>query len=168
LTYLIVILRLIHILSGVFWVGSTIFLSFFVMPTIQATAGAGQKFLIYLVAKRPLGVAIDISARLTAIAGGFLYWIDSDGLTSGWLYSGPGWGFGIGGLFGLIGLIFDMLAVKQIKILSKTVSIQGEPPLEQMDHFRSTQKRLGDFSAISGIVLVVALLCMATARYWRL
>ncbi len=37
----ILILRLIHILSGVFWVGINIFLNFFISPTIAATADAG-------------------------------------------------------------------------------------------------------------------------------
>lgn len=139
------------------------------MPTIQATAGAGQKFIAHLAVKRHFVAAIDISARLTAIAGGLLYWIDSSGLTSRWLYSGLGWGFRIGGIFGLIGLIFRMLAVRNINILGRTApQIQSEPTQEQMDQFQSTQKQLGVLSIISNIALIIALIGMATARYWRL
>ena len=43
--YLKIVLRLNHILSGVFWVGSSIILGFFITPTVAATAEAGQKQL---------------------------------------------------------------------------------------------------------------------------
>ena len=168
INYLIVILRLIHILTGMFWIGSIIFFSFFVMPTIRATAESGIKFLMHITAKKHLGTAIDISARLAAIAGGFLYWFDSDGLTSKWLYSGPGWGFAIGGIFGLVGLLFSTLAVKKIDLLVKMGSQSQEEPIqEQIDQFQSTQKQLSTFGVISSIALIIALICMATARYWR-
>lgn len=166
---LIIILRLIHILSGVFWIGSIVFFSFFIMPAIRATAESGKKFLRQIAAKEHLGTAIEISARLAAIAGGFLFWFDSDGLTSKWLYSGPGWGFAIGGMFGLVGLLFSTLAVKKIDLFAKMGSqIRKEPTQEQIDQFQFTQKQLGTFGAISSIALSLALICMATARYWRL
>jgi uncharacterized membrane protein len=168
MNYLVVTLRLIHILSGVFWVGSTIYFGFFIKPTIQATADAGQKFIAHLVNKRPLGTAMSGSAILTVVAGGSLYWIDSGGLTTGWLRSGPGWGFGIGGLFALIGFILTALAGHRTHMLGMIAShIQGEPTHEQLKQFQAAQKQLGVLSPMGTIVLVIALICMATARYWN-
>ena len=101
--YLKIVLRLIHILSGVFWVGGAFFLGFFVNPSIQATAESGQKFMAHLMTKSGLTFRITIAAFLTVLAGGWLYWIDSGGLTSVWIHSATGWGFGIGGIFGIVG-----------------------------------------------------------------
>ena len=42
MTYLIWLLRIIHIVGGVFWVGGTLIMTFFIGPTIGATAEACQ------------------------------------------------------------------------------------------------------------------------------
>jgi uncharacterized membrane protein len=43
--YLIWLLRIIHIVAGVFWVGGTLIMTFFVAPAIGATGESGQKFV---------------------------------------------------------------------------------------------------------------------------
>ena len=40
--YLTLVLRLIHIFAGVFWVGLALTLSLFVGPSVNATGKAGQ------------------------------------------------------------------------------------------------------------------------------
>lgn len=60
--YLKLVLRLIHILAGVFWVGGSLVLGLFIGPTVAATAEAGQKFLAHMVTKAK------ITARITAAA----------------------------------------------------------------------------------------------------
>ena len=106
---LTIVLRFIHVVGGAFWFGSAIMMGFFISPTIAATAEAGQKFMGYLVNKARIHNVIAISAILTVLAGGGLYWIDSGGFTSAWTRSGAGSVFGIGGFFGIIGLIFGLL-----------------------------------------------------------
>ena len=117
MNYLVLLLRLVHIFSGVFWVGSSLMTYFFITPTVFATADAGQKFMAHIVTKAKLSTRIAVSAILTVLAGGWLYLIDSQGLTSSWQSSGPGLGFGIGGLFAIIGLIFGLLIGKNSNIL---------------------------------------------------
>ncbi len=165
--YLKIVLRLIHILSGVFWVGSSIILGFFITPTVAATAEAGQKFLAYLVTKSKITMRITVSAILTVLAGGWLYWIDSGGSTSGWANTATGWGFGIGGIFGIIGLIFGALVGKNVGLLGKIASeVQGKPTSEQINQIQAAQKQLKVVAPISTVALILALICMATARYW--
>ena len=43
--YLIWLLRIIHILGGIFWVGGTLMMAFFIAPTVGATAEAGKNSL---------------------------------------------------------------------------------------------------------------------------
>ena len=168
MNYLVIVLRLIHILSGVFWVGSSIIFGFFIGPAVQATGEAGQKFMAQLVTKARITQRIVISAVLTVLAGGWLYWIDSDGLTSAWKNSGPGVGFGIGALFALIGLVFGIMIGVNTEALVKVGSqVQGKPTPEQMNKIQTAQKRLGIVGPITTIALILALACMATARYWR-
>lgn len=165
--YLKLVLRLIHILAGVFWVGSSMLFGFFIGPTVAATAEAGQKFMAHMVTKAKISARITAAAILTVLAGGWLYWIDSGGLTTGWKSSGPGWGFGIGGVLALIGLIFGLMVGKSNHTLgSLAAQIQGKPTSEQMTQIQAAQKQLAYAGPISTIALILALACMATARYW--
>ena len=106
--YLKEFLRLVHIVGGAFWYGSAILMGFFISPTVSATGEAGQKFIGYLVKNKGITKVIATAAGLTVLAGGILYWIDSDGLSSAWTRSGPGLVFGIGGIFGMIQVQVDV------------------------------------------------------------
>ena len=63
--YLTVILRLLHVVSGAFWFGSSMMLSFFISPTVAATADAGQRFMGHLVKQRRV-VTVKHWSRLRA------------------------------------------------------------------------------------------------------
>ena len=165
--YLTIILRLIHVVGGAFWFGSAIMVGFFVSPTVAATGEAGQKFMASLVKNAGITKVIAAAGGLTVLAGLGLYWIDSDGFTSAWTRSGPGLVFGIGGFFGLIGLIFGMQIGTNLNALVKVGSeVQGKPTAEQMGKIQAAQKRLGVVGPISAYSLIIAVICMAVARYW--
>jgi len=167
MNYLVIVLRLLHIVGGVYWVGSSIILTFFITPSVEATAQAGQKFLAHLVTQGKITLRITASAVLTVLAGGWLYWIDSGGLTSGWTHSAAGWGFGIGGLLGVIGLILGAWVGKIVGVLGRLAShLQGKPTPEQMSEIQAAQKQLKVVAPLSTFALILALACMATARYW--
>jgi len=167
LDYLKIILRFIHILSGVFWVGGSLILGFFISPTVAATADAGQKFMAHLVTKGKITIRITVAAILTVLAGGWLYWIDSDGLTSGWQTSTAGIGFGIGAVLALIGLIFGiMVGINTIALVTVGGRIQGKPTPEQMSQIQAAQNQLKIVGPLNQAGLILALICMATARYW--
>lgn len=165
---LIIVLRLIHIIGGVFWVGTSLLFDFFITPRIRDTAEVGPKFLGNLFTKSHLGEVHGISAILTTLAGAGLYWIDSGGFTSAWARSAAGLGFGIGAIFGFFGVITGVLGALPLRTLAETAAqIQESPTPEQMDKIQAAQKRLGVISRIDSAVLILALIFMATARYWR-
>ncbi|HUI89000.1 MAG TPA: hypothetical protein VLX61_09770 [Anaerolineales bacterium] len=167
MNYLVIVLRLIHILSGVFWVGGSLILAIFVSPAVTATAEAGQKFMAHVVTKSKITMRITVAALLTVLAGGWLYWIDSGGLTSGWTTSPAGWGFSLGGILGIVGLIFGTLVGKNTSALGKTASeVEGKPTPEQQSQIETAQQQLKVVGPISTMALILALICMATARYW--
>ncbi len=164
---LVIVLRLVHILSGVFWVGAAMVSAFFLAPAAAATGDAGQKMMGYMITKGKMSTRITIAAILTVLAGGWLYWIDSGGLTSSWTSSATGWGFGIGALFALAGLGTGMMVgMSMHKIGEVAAAAQGKPSPEQLAEMQAAQKRMSMASKISTAALVLALVCMATARYW--
>jgi uncharacterized membrane protein len=167
MNYLMLVLRLIHILAGVFWVGGGMISAFFLTPAVAATGDAGQKMMGYLVTKGHMSVRLTVAAILTVLAGVILYWIDSDGLTSRWTVSATGWGFGIGGLFALIGLGTGMMVgMNASKLGQIAAAAQGKPTPDQLAQMQAAQKQMALASKVSTAALVLALICMATARYW--
>ena len=164
---LLIILRLIHILSGVFWLGAAMVSAFFLSPAVAATGEAGQKMMGHMIVKGRMSVRITVAAILTVLAGATLYWIDSHGLTSPWTTSGPGWGFGLGGVLALIGLGIGMqVGINAKKLGSIAAAAQGKPSPDQVGEMQAAQKRMTLASNVSTVILILALVCMATARYW--
>ena len=165
---LVVVLRLLHIISGVIWVGASLVMFFFVGPTLAATAEAGQKFAQHLILKTRFTAVITTSAILTVLAGICLYWIDSDGLSSAWTFSSVGLGFGLGAGFGLLGLIFGIMVGNSNSAIAKLGSqIQGKPTPEQLAQIGALRKRLSVVSPLNAYSLILATLLMAIARYLR-
>ena len=166
MNYLVIILRLLHIISGVLWVGAGLIMFFFIGPTLGATAEAGQKFAQHLMTQTRFTAVVTVSAILTVLAGASMYWIDSGGLTSDWMHSGAGLGFGIGAFFGLIGFVFGMIVGNTNGALAKVgAQIQGKPTPEQMAQIGALRKRLSVVSPINAYSLIIATLLMAIARY---
>jgi len=165
--YLTVVLRLLHVVSGAFWFGSSMMMSFFISPTVAATADAGQRFMGYLVKQRRVVTIISALAGTTIVAGACLYWIDSAGFSSAWTRSSTGLVFGLGGVLGLIGFIYGMQIGTNINKIVKTGSeVQGKPTPDQLNLIQSAQKRLRVVGPISAYALILAAICMSVARYW--
>ncbi len=162
-----IVLRLIHILAGVFWVGGAMISFFFLSPAVVATGEAGQKMMGFIVNKGRLTARLTIAATLTVLAGAILYWMDSQGLTSAWTVSAPGLGFALGAVFALVGLGFGGVVGKSFMDLGRiAAAAQGKPSPDQITQMQAIQKRLAMASRINTYALILALACMATARYW--
>ena len=163
----VILLRLVHIVSGVFWVGAGLMTYFFMSPAVAATGESGQKMMGHMITKGKMSVRVTVAAILTVLAGAILYWIDSGGLTSAWTTSPAGWGFGIGGLFALAGFGTGMMVGQNAAKLGQiAAAAQGKPSPDQIAEMQAAQKRMGNASRLSTIALIIALVCMATARYW--
>lgn len=166
MTYFIWLLRIVHIVAGVFWVGGTLMMAFFIGPAVGATAEAGQKVLGHLVGNMKFNNRMSAAAGLTILAGFILYWIDSNGFTSAWMRSGAGLGFGIGAGFALIGFIFGILIGRTAKAMAELgAGFQGGPSAEQMAQMQSLAKRQASYANMSAVMLIIAVVFMSIARY---
>jgi len=167
MTYFIWLLRLVHILCGAFWFGGNLMMMFFVVPTVREMGEAGPKFVGHLVLKLKITTIMSIAAGLTALAGISLYWIDSSGLTSAWMKSGAGTGFGIGAVFGIIGFVYGLMVGRTTNaMVNLGGQVQGKPSPEQAAQLGLLQKRQGNYSKISAGALTLSLVFMSIARYF--
>jgi uncharacterized membrane protein len=166
---LLVILRLVHILAGTFWVGAALMLTFFISPTVGATQDAGKSFMGYFMRKTKFNLVMWSSALLTVIAGSILYWFDSNGFRSVWMSSGPGIGYGIAAIFAFIGLgigVFQNRNSNALAVLGGQIQAQGAPPSsEQAAQLQSINKALAIGGKLNATALILATIGMAIARY---
>jgi uncharacterized membrane protein len=170
-TTLILIFRTIHIFAGVLWVGSAVFYLFFVEPAVKAIGPAAPKFMGHLIEKGRYPIYMAIVSLLTVLSGAALYWNTSGGLNTIWIKSGPGIGFTIGAVVSIAVYFLGLLMLKprgeRIAALGKEIGIAGGPPTsEQMTEMEILQREVANLSRVDFVLLVIALLTMATARYW--
>lgn len=91
----LILLRIVHIFAGMFWVGAAIINSAFLLTAASSSGAQGHKFLQNLMVRGRFPIAIAVSAMLTILAGSLLYWRDSGGLQISWINSPVGLGFTI-------------------------------------------------------------------------
>src|SRR5881409_2902402 len=74
---LMAVLRLVHILAGIFWVGATLVLSGFLIPAARAVGPSAGPLISELMGRRRLQLWINLAMTLAILAGFALYGIDS-------------------------------------------------------------------------------------------
>jgi hypothetical protein len=168
-----VVLRLIHILGGAFWLGAAVTLFMFLQPTAQATAPEGQRFMLHLLRNRRFSEVVLVAACLTGVAGAILFWRDTSGLQLTSMTEPQGLGFTVGGVAGgiaLSGFLFmGYPAGRRIIAIGSTLEAERRAPNEDEQRILAVAQRvLNRVGATVLVLLVIAAGAMATARYWPL
>ena len=166
----VLVLRILHILPAVFWVGGVLTFARFVFPAARAMGPAGGPFMDQLTRVRQLPRALLGAGSVATLTGLALYWHDSAGFQGPWMSSVTGMTFGTGGLLAIIALVIGMTVnsptARQLGVLTAAIQAQGIPPSpEQSAQMQRLQGRLGLAIQIVTVLLLLATAAMATARY---
>lgn len=166
----LIVLRLLHIFAGVFWVGSAWYFFYFIEPTSTELGPESEKFMTGIVQKRKMPLIITSASAITVLAGLALYWRVSGGLTGAWVTSGPGIGFTIGGLAAIVAFVAGFALIKprvdRVSTLGAEMKAAGGPPAQaQIDEMGGLQRQLRQIGLADAILLTVAVFFMAISRY---
>jgi uncharacterized membrane protein len=165
--FTMLVLRLVHIFAAIVWGGGALLMSLFIGRGIQATGEAGQQVARQLLNKQRLHIFMSVAAITTVLAGVALYWIDSDGFSPAWMRSGPGMGFGVGAIFGLISFVTGAIFGNGNASLARIgAQANGKPTAEQLAQIQAIQKRIKMVSPIHLVTMILAMILMASARYF--
>lgn len=169
----VLVLRLVHIGAGVFWVGAVFTFFLFVQPAAVAVGPDATKFTYQLLHDRRLPVAILAAAAATVVAGIWLLVVTSNGLDPALLFGASRLGYTVGGVVAIV-----TFAIGALYVYPRTVAVErtlglllaeGRPPTpdEQQTLARTAREsRLAGWLVLIG--LAVAVVAMATARLWGL
>jgi hypothetical protein len=168
-TYLVV-LRIVHILAGVFWVGAAVTTILFLQPTAREVGPAAGPFMAHLGGKKRLADWVLGAGGLTILAGLLMYWKVSGGLDGDWLTSAQGVSLTIGALCAIaafsIGVSVVRPTIMATLAIGREVAASGGPPTpEQGARLQALQERGTSIGRVVLPLLVVAVAGMAAARY---
>jgi uncharacterized membrane protein len=166
----LIILRLIHILFGAFWVGTATFMAFFLIPSLrgdpQTLGKVGQ-------AMNARGVHkwLGIAAVLTLLSGLWMLWIVSGGDIATYARTRHGHGFTTAGGLAILaflgGLFFARPAGLKAGELGAKLAAATDPAEKQRlaAEVAAMGKRAGIAGAIVVSLLILAVAGMAVSRY---
>lgn len=170
-TNLIILLRIIHILAGVAWVGTLFVLVFFIEPTSRTIGPAAMPFMQEMIGRRRMTTVVISLGSVTVAAGLLLYWNLTDTMgASALLDTGLGKSLTFGALAAIVGLLIGIFGtapnVRRLAALGQQATEAGGPPSPELAaEIGATQKRLRRYARTVLVLLTLAIIAMAAARY---
>jgi hypothetical protein len=168
-----IVLRLLHIVAGVLWVGSSFLFVGFIGPSAAEVGPSAGPLLHAVVKKRKVAKAITGLSTVTVLAGWVMWFrnLDQFGSIGDWLGTNFGLVLTIGGVIATVAAIEGSLGVgrnvERLVDLSDEVAASGGPPSpEQQSQIQRIGAEIEKFGKIDLVLLLLAVAAMATARYW--
>jgi uncharacterized membrane protein len=166
----VILLRVLHIVAGAFWVGVAVFIALLLQPSLRAAGPGGGAVMNQLAQVRRLPLWMMAAMAVTVIAGFLLYWINARTGGKEWLGSGQGRVFGLGGVLalagGILGMALSSPAGKKLGALGAQLAAAGRPPTpDELAAMDALQGRLATSARLTAGLLALATVCMAAARY---
>ncbi len=168
-----IVFRILHIASGVAWAGSVFLFVVLVQPSAAAIGPAAGPFMMELLGKRKLVSWLLSLAGTTVVAGLFLYWKDwhDYGGLGDFVSSRFGLALTLGAVAAVGAFLIGLFgtrpnASRLLELAARAASSEGGPPPEVAQEIPKVQARLKVLARAALALIAVAVLAMATARYW--
>lgn len=164
------VLRFVHIVSGIIWVGGGAFVAFFLVPALAANRQLMPQVMAGL-QRRRVFIILPTAGLLTVLAGVRLLWIDSAGFAESYMQTGPGRAFSVGGAAAIIAFLLQVLvAVPAGAKLGRIAAQLGPSPSpDERERLSAQVNRLRRRNAMGTLWAVLfglfAASAMAIARY---
>ena len=170
---LILTLRLIHILSGIFWLGSAAIAAYFLFPALRATGPSASPFMYQLMERQKLSVAVSVAMALSILSGFALYgWFSA--VTHGeFARSRMAMVLGVGAILsivaaGVAGAVSSPTS-RKLRALSEQLQVAqrggGAPPAEMVAELTRLRDKMSRAQSAIAALLILAASTMAIARY---
>ena len=171
MTIELLVLRLVHVLGGIFWVGSAIFMTFFLAPALAGLGPTGGQIFGAL-QKRGLPMRMMIAAVLTILSGLRLMWLVSGGYSSAWFATPPGRGYVVAATSAIVALLIGLFVGRPAAARGGQIAAEmAMAPADRRESLAAEAARLRRRSMVAGtvttVLLVLAAAGMAVARYLR-
>jgi uncharacterized membrane protein len=165
----LLVMRLLHVGLGVFWVGTMVFNAIFLGPAVRDAGPDGAKVMGGLMRRRFMDVMPAV-AILNLLSGLWLYWKMSDGFQPAYMRSVTGMTFGTGGALAVIAFIVGIAVVRPSMLKAMALGpmiVQAQPQEKDalMARAQSYRSKAMGAGRVVALLLGLAAAAMAVARY---
>lgn len=166
----LIVLRLVHVLGGIFWVGSGLFTTVFLVPALAGN-GATMGAVMAALQRRRLFLALPVVAVITILTGVRLLWITSGGFRAVYFATASGLTFTVSGVLATVAFLLAFAVVRPAaarmgalgaRLAAATTDAERLPLIAQLDGMR---RRNAILSTLVTLLLVLGAAGMAVARY---
>jgi hypothetical protein len=166
------VFRLLHVVAGVLWVGSAFLFVGFIGPSAAEVGPSAGPLLSVAVKKRKVVQVITWLGVVNVLAGWVLWLRNANAVGLGdWITSSFGLVLTIGGVLATITFFVGYVGVgrnvERLVDLGGAVAAAGGPPSPaqqaELDRLSAALERHGKLDLL---LLLLATIAMATARYW--
>ena len=169
--FYLIVLRFVHVIASVCWAGGGFVTFLFVGPTAKDLEPAGLQFIAHMAGKRRFNTFMIINSTLTVLSGALLLWASTGGDLLTYMQTGPGLGFALGSLAGVVVYFVGMFGVGmptgKLSQLGEEIQKSGNPPTPaQIAAMQKLEKTISVNHKVDFALVAVSLILMATARYW--
>lgn len=157
----LIVLRIIHILSGVFWVGAAVYLTLVLEPKLRRLGNDVEHDVLQAVSKLN-SLWITLSAVITMLAG-FVLISRTPGRSFEQLFTnGWGWAIGIGLIASVCAFFLSGWVGANTAKLRRGLSGESAGNQPSLDAVRG---RIAVGSRVNAVLVIIAVGTMAAARY---
>lgn len=166
----LLILRVLHLLAGTFWVGAVLVTVLFLFKAFGDAGPAGGQVMGALIRRRYLDV-VPAAALVTVLSGIDLLRRASSGFAPEWFGSRAGIAYSVGAVAALIGLALGLAigrpSTLKAAALGRDAAALPDGPEKgaRMAEVATLRARGQGALKVTAVFLTIALLCMAVARY---
>jgi hypothetical protein len=164
------LLRLFHVVLGVYWAGTVIFTALYLEPSVRAAGPAGGQVMTQLIRRGHLNVLPGVGL-ITILTGLDLYRRVSGGFQMGWITSRQGVALTIGASTAVVALVIGAFVMRPtaLRIVALSESAQQVPEGPERESKLTEIQPLRRRAMVSirwlAVLLLVTVATMAVAQY---
>lgn len=163
----LIVLRLVHILGGIFWVGAGLYNTVFILPALTRVGGTVPGQVMGALQQRRLFVIMPIIAVLTILSGLRLWWIVGGGMH--YFQHRSGHAYAISGILAILSFVVGMAISRPAGVRAGTLARSAASDETSRKLVADEIARLQRRAIVSGYFAIALLLLaaagMAVARY---
>ena len=156
----LLVLRLIHILGGVYWVGAGLFSTFYLAPALKAAGPAAAGAVMSHMQKRHMFTVMPVVAVLTMLSGARLMMIVSAG-DGDWFRHRAGHTYSVAAALAIIAFVMSLVVTRPAMVKAGKLAHSGGDGAT----IAALQRRAATATMIAVVFLILAVAGMAIARY---
>jgi uncharacterized membrane protein len=163
---LIIIMRILHIVFGIFWVGTTFFMVLVLTPRLRALGPAIQSPVMRAIMPAMVPLMM-VGAIVTAVTGIVLTFVLRWGALDTIFVTGWGWSMIIGFIVTLAAVVigFGIVVPAGMRQAKLAASIEGRPPTpEEGQQLGQLAARIGKLTITNAILMLIVVITMSVAR----